>query len=136
MGIYFFSLMLHWGRGTQDIVSACLNAGHPELQFIASRSSVMVKMYSKHPMSTSFSGESAKLKYQLTARQQEIFDLLAQNKDGLSSAQIANRLGQSVNERTIRRDLGEMKILSLVLEYGKGRNLLWRLKSSEVNPDI
>jgi ATP-dependent DNA helicase RecG len=119
---YKRGLVERWGRGTQKIVELCVQAGHPEPEFVEQAGAVGVLFYP--------SGYIAphRVEHDLTARQREI--LLFLSRTGSAKfGQIWDHLGRSIGERTLRDDLLHLKRLGLVTSAGRGRGALWNLAS-------
>lgn len=116
-----------WGRGTQEIVSLCLEAKHPEPEYINKKNSFLVVMYSKNPMFTGYDFKSKLKNYNINDRELDILSILYFDNKGVSSSIIQNKLEFSVNERTIRRDLSNLRSKNLIKETGNGRAKIWHL---------
>lgn len=107
-------LVERWGRGTQRIVELCVQAGHPEPEFVETNGAVGVRFLP--------SGYVAPLRvsHNLTERQREILHLLA-NLGDLPLRQIKRSLSKSPSDRTIQNDLAQLRHLDLVKSIGRGR---------------
>ena len=119
---YKRGLVERWGRGTQKIVELCVQAGHPEPEFVEQAGAVGVLFYP--------SGYIAphRVEHDLTTRQREI--LLFLSRTGSAKfGEIWDHLGRSMGERTLRDDLLHLKRLGLVTSHGRGRGALWNLVS-------
>jgi predicted HTH transcriptional regulator len=70
---------------------------------------------------------------QLTDRQREILALL--KNSALSPHEILINLKEKISDRTLRRDLQNLKEVGYVESEGQGKKLKWFLKPGH-NPDI
>lgn len=112
-----------WGRGTQKIVELCVQAGHPEPEFIEQAGAVGVLFFP--------SGYIApyRVSHDLTERQREVLAILAR-RSPLSFREIRRSLGQPIAERTLRDDLLHLKRTSLIGSKGHGRGAAWFLEKA------
>ena len=110
-----------WGRGTQLIVELCVQAGHPEPEFVEQAGAVGVRFLP--------SGYTAPLRvaYDLTPRQREIMQILASTPD-VPLGYIHGQLEDPPAERTLQDDLSHLKRLGLIRLQGRGRGAIYRLQ--------
>jgi ATP-dependent DNA helicase RecG len=120
---YRRGLIERWGRGTQKIVELCVQAGHPEPEFIEQAGAVGVRFLP--------SGYIAphRVAHDLTIRQRRILHALAGNTE-VSFSGLRSLAGPAVAIRTFRDDLLHLKRLGLIGLRGKGRGAVWFLIGS------
>jgi ATP-dependent DNA helicase RecG len=120
---YRRGLIERWGRGTQKIVELCVQAGHPEPEFIEQAGAVGVRFLP--------SGYIAphRVAHDLTIRQRRILQALAGNTE-VSFSGLRSLAGPAVAIRTFRDDLLHLKRLGLIGLRGKGRGAVWFLIGS------
>lgn len=118
---YKRGLVERWGRGTQKIVELCVQAGHPEPDFVEQAGAVGVLFYP--------SGYIAphRVEHDLTPRQREILQLLSRSSPA-RFGEIWDHVGRTIGERTLRDDLQHLKRLRLVGLRGRGRGATWQLR--------
>ena len=112
-------LVERWGRGTQTIVELCLQAGHPEPEFIEQAGAVGVRF----PIQGYFPPQ--RVGHDLTQRQRSILQILSQGKASLR--EIMERMSDKTSGATVRAELYQMKQWDLVELEGFGRGSKWRL---------
>ena len=116
------NLVERWGRGTQKIVELCVEAGHPEPEFIEQAGSMGVRFLP--------SGYIAphRVALDLTSRQREILQILSEREVPLRivMAELTNPPAQ----RTVRDDLSRLKHLGLISSKGYGRGAVWFMGQS------
>lgn len=100
------------GRGTQRIVEDCRNARLREPKWASSALETRLTFFS-HP-----SGSPAD---DLTARQQQILELIKQRKQ-LHAGELLKLLGSEVTDRTVRNDLHAMVHRGWLVRRGRGRS--------------
>lgn len=105
-----------WGMGTLKILDLCKQYNLPNPIFCERNSGFLVQM----PFSKEL-GASAKSSLEITSRQKEIVNLL--KTDILSVSQIAYFL--AISERTLQRELAELKRMGLIRQVGMGRATKW-----------
>jgi len=120
---YRRGLIERWGRGTQKIVELCLQAGHPEPEFVEQAGAVGVRFLP--------SGYIAphRIAHDLTVRQRRILQTLAGSKE-VSFGELRVLVAPGVAIRTFRDDLLHLKRLGMIGLRGKGRGAVWFLIGS------
>jgi ATP-dependent DNA helicase RecG len=123
---YRRGLVERWGRGTQKIVELCVQAGHPEPEFVEQAGAVGVRFLP--------SGYIAphRVAHDLTARQRRILQTLAGKAD-ISFGALRSLAGPAIAARTFRDDLLHLKRLGLIGLRGRGRGAVWFLMSAGDN---
>lgn len=109
-----------WGRGTQEIVKLCVNAGHPEPEFIEDATSVCVKF-----MPSTYIAPQ-RVPHKLTERQRNLIQIIAV-KHPISLQNIISLLPNPPAKSTVRDDLYHLKRLGLIKTSGHGRGAKWYL---------
>jgi ATP-dependent DNA helicase RecG len=108
-----------WGTGTIRMIDFCKEDGIPSPKFTERTSGFLVTFkFSNSIGSNKFIDTT-----QLTARQQEILNLLSKNS--LNGAQIVENLEEHVSVRIVQKDLIKLEIAGLVNRTGKARGILW-----------
>ncbi|HKS75947.1 MAG TPA: hypothetical protein VJQ82_22230 [Terriglobales bacterium] len=112
--------MERWGRGTQKIVELCVQAGHPQPEFIEQAGAVGVRFLP--------SGYIAphRVAHDLTTRQREILQALAGRQE-VSFGDLRAKVAPMVAVRTFRDDLLHLKRLGMIGLRGRGRGAFWFL---------
>lgn len=123
--LYDCKMIERWGRGTQDMVAFCKEAGNPKPKFIELTGSFTVVLPLKEP----FGGHKKEKHLKVTQRQNEILSLL--QKSPLNGAQIARKLKDSPTLRTVQVDLTHLEKSGLVKREGKARSMLWHLVKTQ-----
>ncbi len=119
--LYRRGLVEQWGRGTQNIVELCVEAGHPEPEFVEQAGDVGVRFLPSGYIAPHRVG------HDLTPRQREILHVLA--KEGpMAISEIRATLNNSPSERSVQMDLGLLRRLNLVDSAGRGRAVTHRLR--------
>jgi ATP-dependent DNA helicase RecG len=119
-----------WGRGTQDMIQECKQAGNPLPIYAEDDSSFSVTFPLKEPMVTIIykqEGEAALDK--LTQRQRSILSAL--KKGPLSRQQLMNQLAVEITDRSMQMELVKLKNLGLIRSEGKARFIIWALNSKD-----
>ncbi len=118
---YRRGLVERWGRGTQKIVELCVQAGHPEPEFIEQAGAVGVRFLP--------SGYIAphRIAHDLTARQRRLLQVLATGET-MSFGAVRSQAAPATPARTLRDDLLHLKRLGLVGSRGRGRGAVWFLE--------
>lgn len=113
-----------WGRGTEDIVTLCVRAGHPEPEFGEQAGSVWVRFLP--------SGYIAphRVAHDLTERQREILEVIGRGRR-IPLRVIISSLSNPPAEATLRDDLYHLKRLGLIDSTGRGRGATWSLVPGE-----
>ena len=121
---YRRGLIEQWGRGTEDIVTLCVRAGHPEPEFGEQAGSVWVRFLP--------SGYIAphRVAHDLTERQREILEVIGRGRR-IPLREIMSRLSSPPAEATVRDDLYHLKRLGLIDPAGRGRGASWSLVPGE-----
>ncbi len=116
-------LVERWGRGTQRIVELCVQAGHPEPEFVEQAGAVGVRFIPSGYIAPHRVG------HDLTERQREILQLLA-SAPRLALREIRESLSNPPAIRTVRDDLSHLQKLGLTDTSGHGRGAVWFLRES------
>jgi len=121
---YRRGLIEQWGRGTEDIVTLCVRAGHPEPEFGEQAGSVWVRFLP--------SGYIAphRVAHDLTERQREILQVIGRGRR-IPLREIMSSLSNPPAEATVRDDLYHLKRLGLIVSAGRGRGATWSLVPGE-----
>lgn len=122
---YRRGLIERWGRGTQKIVELCLQAGHPEPEFLELAGAVGVRFLP--------SGYIAphRVAHDLTTRQRRILQVLAHSEEA-NFGRLRSAIAPAAAVRTFRDDLLHLKRLGLICLRGKGRGAVWYLAGPAV----
>jgi len=112
-----------WGRGTQKIVELCVQAGHPEPEFVEQAGAVGVLFLPAGYIAPH------RVSHDLTPRQRDVLVILSRQSP-ISFGEIRHRLGQPIAERTLRDDLLHLKRLRLIGSRGHGRGAVWFLEKA------
>lgn len=116
-------LVERWGRGTQKIVELCVQAGHPEPEFVEEAGAVGVLFFPSGYV------PPHRVEHDLTSRQREIL-LILSRRISIAFREIRAQLGQEIAERTLRDDLLHLKRLGLIGSKSHGRGAFWFLQKS------
>lgn len=117
---YKRGLVERWGRGTQKIVELCVQAGHPEPEFLEEAGAVAVQFLPSGYV------PPLRVPHELTERQREILQVLA-SAPQMAFHEIREALQDPPADRTIRDDFQHLKRLGLVQSTGHGRGARWSL---------
>ncbi|MHB1949739.1 MAG: ATP-binding protein [Gammaproteobacteria bacterium] len=101
------------GTGTQEMIKECKLLGKPEPEYIE-RGNTFVVCFRAHSITDQ----------PLNERQQKILVLLKEH-GGLRSAEIKEKLGASITDRTLRRDLNYLREHKIVNLQGRGVSAMW-----------
>lgn len=112
-------LVERWGRGTQTIIELCLEAGHPEPEFLEQAGAVGVRFLIKGYV------PPRRVNHDLSSRQRKVLQSLSQGPLALS--EIMAGMAEKVSDPTLRRDLEQLRLMGLVALEGFGRGAKWRL---------
>lgn len=116
-------LVERWGRGTQRIVELCVDAGHPEPEFLEEGGNVGARFLPSDYLAPHT------VRRDLDDSQRAILQILARARDHqLSLGQIEQSLGHS-SRRSLQRELLMLRTLGLVESRGHGRGAVYRLLS-------
>jgi predicted HTH transcriptional regulator len=116
-------LMEEWGTGYRRITEACLSGGYQTPIWEELGTAVRV-IFKPHVVSKETSEPD--LHQGLTPRQQKILDFL-HGKEPLSAKKIHKELKEQISERSLRKDLLELKAQDLLKMMGSGPNTVWIL---------
>jgi ATP-dependent DNA helicase RecG len=118
---YRRGLIERWGRGTQKIVSLCVQAGHPEPEFEERTGEVIVRFIPSAYI------PPHRISHDLTERQRRILHLLG---DGArhTLGEIRRKIAPAVAPSTLRDDLILLRNLHLVRSGGHARGAFWQLE--------
>jgi ATP-dependent DNA helicase RecG len=123
---YACGMIEMWGRGIQNIIEFCEEAGNPKPQFIATNADFTVCLPMHEPI-VSMTQNKEKNKITLISRQEKILEIL--EKEGkLKASEILDSLSNPPSLRTIKTDLLYLMKQNLIEMVGKGRNTVWRKK--------
>ena len=111
-------LVERWGRGTQKIVELCVQAGHPEPEFIEQVGALGVRFLPAAYIAPHRIG------HDLTTRQRRILQALAARQD-VAFGELRSVAGPTVAVRPFRDDLLHLKRLGLIGLHGRGRGATW-----------
>ena len=119
------NLMEEWGTGYRRIIEACQAGGYqtPTWEELGTAIRVIFKPHLAAQEKTEISPREIK---KLTLRQQKILDFL-HNKEPLSAKKIQKGFKEKISERSIRKDLLELKAQGLLKMMGSGPSTLWIL---------
>lgn len=117
---YRRGLIERWGRGTQKIVSLCVEAGHPEPEFEERTGEVVVRFIPSAYI------PPHRISHDLTDRQRRILHVL---RDGArhSLDEIRRSVSPALARSTLRDDLLLLRNLHLIRSGGYGRGAFWQL---------
>ncbi len=115
---YRRGLVERWGRGTQKIVELCVQAGHPEPEFIEQAGALGVRFLPSAYIAPHRVGHA------LTSRQRRILQSLAARQDA-TFGELRSLAGPTVAVRTFRDDLLHLKRLRMIGLRGRGRGATW-----------
>lgn len=120
---YIKGLIEKWGRGTQQIVSLCVKAGHPEPEFFEQAGSFVVRFLPNGYIAPH------RISHGLSDRQRHILQSLSDSLGrGATFTKIKARLHNPPADRTLRDDFQHLKRLGLIDVLGHGRGACWFLK--------
>lgn len=119
-------LIERWGRGTQKIISLCVEAGHPEPQFEERAGEVIVRFIPSAYI------PPHRISHDLTERRRRILHVL---RDGVprSLGDIRCVIDATLPQSTLRDDLIMLRNLHLVRSGGHGRGAFWQLEQAAPN---
>ena len=122
---YLRGLVERWGRGTQTIIRLCLEAGHPEPEFLEDSGGLTVRF------SPAAYSPPTRVDGNLSNRQREIL-LCLNRSQWVPFRQIREALKHVVADSTLREDLAYLRNLGLVRSEGRGRGAAWSRNKPEV----
>ena len=114
-----------WGRGTQEMVELCKKSGNPVPHFEERTSWLLVTFPLREPIPKITLTRTPET--QLTARQQEIVEILKQRP--MSRKQITSTMKNPPADRTLQKELLKLKKLGLVGTAGSGKVLEWSIRA-------
>jgi ATP-dependent DNA helicase RecG len=120
--LYRCNLIEKWGRGIQEMIHSCQDAGDPEPDFFTDELEFTVQFQFPHNISPSVEFITPDVK--LTKRQQEILTIL-QKAGELSLSEIAVDITDKPSDRMLRKDMNHLKELGLVGAKGITRGTIW-----------
>lgn len=118
----------NWGRGIQKIIKECQKAGIPEPEYREYGNGVAIIFRYKAPL-IPVVAENSESSMILTSRQEKILLLL--KKEDLSMKELFAISDKFSSERTLKRDLNNLKEMGLLIIKGKGRNTVWSIKDKD-----
>jgi predicted HTH transcriptional regulator len=110
------------GRGIQEMIHSCQDAGDPEPDFFTDELEFTVQFQFPHNISPSVEFITPNVK--LTERQQEILTILQKGGE-LSLSEIAVDITDKPSDRMLRKDMNHLKELGLVGVKGITRGTIW-----------
>lgn len=113
-----------WGTGTTKMIRLCQESDVPEPVFEEYSGGFSVTFKYKDTIGSAGISNNQAI---LTHRQEEIINLLQENSNGLTSAQIVENLSDSSGQRTVQRDLAFLEEAGIVQREGEGRLISWKL---------
>lgn len=119
--LYACTMIERWGRGTQDIIDFCKQAGNPKPTFEETAGNFTVIL----PLKESIGGRQTKKSNELTTRQAEILELL--RKSSLNGAEIAEKLPDNPSVRAIQKNLAKLEKAGIIRRTGKARAIIWSI---------
>jgi len=126
---YLRGLVERWGRGTQKIVSLCVEAGHPEPEFEERVGELIVRFIPSAYI------PPHRISHDLTERQRRILHVLSDGtKRSIAEIQSSLNTKNKIPISTLRDDLNLLRQLHLVRSGGHGRGSFWQLDHAAVNP--
>jgi len=123
---YRRGLVERWGRGTQKIVELCVQAGHPEPEFVEQAGALGVRF-----LPTAYIAPH-RVGHDLTTRQRRILQTLAGRQD-VTFGELRSLAGPTVAVRTFRDDLLHLKRLRMIGLRGRGRGATWFIVRTDGN---
>ena len=123
---YRCKLIEKWGRGVPKIISSCKEAHDPEPEFMVDQSEfrVVFKFPSLIAPTVILFDEQPKVSQALTKRQIEIVQILSSGS-ALKPRDILEKLREDTTERTLRRDLVQLKEQGILSTRGQGPAVVW-----------
>jgi ATP-dependent DNA helicase RecG len=117
-------LIERWGRGTQKIVSLCVDAGHPEPEFEERSGEVVVRFLPSAYI------PPHRISHDLTDRQRRILHILSDG-NRWKSDDLAKKLPSRPPPSSLREDLTMLRKLGLVESGGRGPGARWWLRLTD-----
>jgi ATP-dependent DNA helicase RecG len=120
---YLRGLIERWGRGTQKIIELCVNAGHPEPEFIEQAGEVIVRFL------VSGYVPPHRISHDLSDRQRRILHAL-RGGERFRASQILISLTPMPSATVLRDELNLLRSFDLIEGSGRGAGARWWLKRS------
>jgi len=127
--LYRCNMIEKWGRGIQEMVVSCKEAGAPEPQFDVDHIEFKVVFSFPHsigPSQIPSDERRTELLGSLPDRQRKIAIMIEGEEEGLKLAEILKKLDEPIAERTLRDDLAALKRLGIIKTSGRARATLWK----------
>jgi predicted HTH transcriptional regulator len=112
-----------WGRGTLDMIKDCKEAGNPPPIYEESGGNFSVTLLLRESIARLVISSTPLVK--LTDRQQEIMNILKQGPHQMP--QIADKMVIRLTDRTMQRELAQLKTMGLVKSVGRTKSTIWSL---------
>lgn len=123
--LYYHKITETWGRGIKMIVKLCLESGHPEPSYAQVAGGTLLTLHSKQQIGNTITQLAVS---PLTDKQTLIIDTL-RAFEPLSTKELQekmqDRLQAVIPERTVRRELNNLKKIGLVSVKGQTNNRKW-----------
>lgn len=121
-------LIERWGRGINEIIDKCIDAGDPEPEFECDEYHFHVTFRFSASMKPEviLIGEKNEPITKFTVRQQEIIKILALGESKASN--IMSKLSHIIPDRTLRYELGILKKQQVIDSKGTTKNTIWFIK--------
>ena len=113
-----------WGSGTLKMAELMAQAGLPKPEIEDANDHVTVRFRPSRYI------PPRRVEVNLTARQQAILALLHDAEGGLAISEIHGKLGEDINNRTIRRDLIALRDYGMITQIGQRRGTRWMFMRS------
>ena len=123
-----------WGSGTTRIIKLCKEAGVPEPKYYQHTGGFCISFGFRESDLKKY--ENKKIfthSKELTKRQSEIISILKSHSKGLAVSDILNLLDKKISLATLKRELGKMKEMNIVITEGKGRSSYWTYVEQDGN---
>ena len=123
---YVRGLIEKWGTGTNRMINLCRQDNIPDPEFVESCGGLEVVFKFKEPLGGAVVQHKEIEKSDLMQRQKEVLQVLNE-RGALGVSEIMKYLSGSINIRTLQRDLTFLKKREFIDSKGHGRNVLWKL---------
>lgn len=123
------NIIEEWGTGYKRIKETCLSENYPIPQWEELGALLRVILTPHLATQERLEPSQTPAQKELTIRQQAIKKLL-QKKAALTTREVHERLKSSISERTLRKDLLEMKEKGVIEMLGRGPSTQWKLTSN------
>jgi ATP-dependent DNA helicase RecG len=117
---YIAKMIERWGRGTQDMIGFCKDAGNPEPEFIETTGSFGVIFRLRELIANN----KQKIAINLTERQIEILAIL--KKKNCTTSEMMTFLKRPPSRRMLQIDLTLLEKSGLIQRQGESRTTIWR----------